>query len=166
MKWVLFVSENEDSTNLLEILNREPADRLQKTLKQVKILTFGSGPYIEAKNKKVKKMQKILSTLILSSQPVQTRKPQQQQQDIYDYDSSMHDIMFDNTQDDPDEMENSVIKEKERVSKRAAEIQATRDSSRPPSKIPKDPPIQSENYDTMEAEEGMDKYFEDLMKKS
>lgn len=170
MKWTLYVSDNEESITLLNILKNEPNERLKMTLKDIKIPKFGNSTYIENGKKRINDKAKILAQLLLrpvnkptsSSAPVITHYPES------NYEESIYSHMY-NGKDEDDEVAVDKIKQnKEEIDRRATEMMSSRENNKPPPRVA-DPQLEKEKLaysvplEEVDHDEEISKYFQQVM---
>jgi hypothetical protein len=116
MKWTLFVKDNDESSNLLYILKQQPNAVLSSVLKEVKIVRYGDAPYIQSKKKKIVGGKKILPILVQRGGTQHKKLAPIKSSDVFDYNSMLHDEMFDGLQEEQ-EVDNKA-QDKEDIARR------------------------------------------------
>ena len=159
MGWIVYVKNNKEGIDLLKIINQEPARTFSDVVESFeKARMFTNQSYMKKGKKIVRGHQKILRTLLQEAKPrPQQRRPISNPMDGYE--SMVHDIMNDDTQDEEEELQ-SPASRREELEKKAAAMQENRNKTRPPARVPKDEV--PETYDSYSQEEAMDEYLKSL----
>lgn len=181
MKWTLYVSENDECTNLLYMLNQTQGDVLKKTLKEIKPASwFTTGPYIVSKNKKITKLNKIVAALMPLAQAKQPpRNPNQQYNpptdfnSNYNYDDSIIGMAgnYSTKAKVADEDDMPANNDKEEFHKRISEMESRRQYGKKIDQSIPDPAQEQkysesmggDMYDTIKMEEDLESYFKTTM---
>jgi hypothetical protein len=171
MGWTIYVKDNDDGKEFLEIITREPPGTFTSVVEVFeKASMFANDSYMKKGKKTVRGKQKMLRVLMQEARPVRKQiamPPEKSYNNVYD--NMMHDVMFssDQDEDDGDNTQDIKIRQKEEIDKKASEMQAIREKSRPPPKVQKDSYADDPEYnESPELEEDrMNDYLSDLIKR-